>query len=72
MEVACPIAATPAPAYRADETGPHDDKDLYRERPLIEWTINQPKRFRRGATRSDTVASSYLVSVTFAMIVEWL
>jgi len=59
--------------YRVDEMGPHDyDRDLYRERPLIERTINRLKRFRRIATRYDTLASSYLAMVTITMILEWL
>lgn len=32
--------------YRADEPGPHDyDRELYRERPIIERTINRIKRY---------------------------
>jgi len=59
--------------YRKDEMGPHDyDKDLYRERPKIEQTINRLKRFRRVATRADKLATSYLAMVTLAMILEWL
>jgi transposase len=59
--------------YRADEMGPHEyDRDLYRERPIIERTINRLKRFRRVATRYDKLASSYLAMVTITMILEWL
>jgi len=59
--------------YREDEMGPHlYDRDLYRERPVIERTINRLKRFRRIATRYDKLATSYMALVTIAMILEWL
>ena len=59
--------------YREDEMGPREyDRDLYRERPLIERTINRLKRFRRVATRYDKLAASYLALVAIAMILEWL
>jgi transposase len=59
--------------YREDEIGPHEyDRDLYRERPVIEQTINRLKRFRRVATRYETLDASYLAMVTIAMILEWL
>jgi transposase len=35
-------------------------------------TINRLKRYRRIATRSDKLASSYLAMVTLACILEWL
>jgi transposase len=58
---------------RADETGPNDyDRDLYRERAVIEQTINRLKRFRRVATRYEKRAATYLAMVTIAMILEWL
>jgi transposase len=59
--------------YREDEMGPHEyDRALYRERPVIERTINRLKRFRRVATRYDKLAASYLAMVTLASILEWL
>lgn len=59
--------------YREDEMGPHAyDRELYRERPVIEQTINRLKRFRRVATRYEKLAASYLAMVTLAMILEWL
>lgn len=58
---------------RRDESGANDyDRALYRERPVIEQTINRLKRFRRVATRYDKLATSYLAMVTIAMILEWL
>ena len=59
--------------YREDEMGSHDyDRAAYRERSLIERTINRLKRYRRIATRYDILASSYLAMVTIACILEWL
>ncbi len=59
--------------YREDEMGPHlYDRALYRERPVIERTINRLKRFRRIATRYDKLATNYLAMVTIAVILEWL
>jgi len=59
--------------YRVDEMGPHMyNRALYRERPIIERTINRLKRFRRVATRYEKLASSYLAMVTIAMILEWV
>ncbi len=58
---------------RKDETGPNVyDQDLYRERPMIERTINRLKRFRRVATRFEKRAVNYLAMVTITMILEWL
>lgn len=58
---------------RKDELGPNEyDHARYRERSIIERTINWLKRFRRVATRSDKLASSYLAMVTIAMMLEWL
>lgn len=58
---------------RTDEGGPNDyDQDLYRERPMIERTLNRLKRYRRIATRYEQLASSYLTMVTLACILEWL
>ena len=58
---------------RAAEAGSHDsDREAYRERPVIERTINRLKRYRRIATRYAKLASSYLAMVTLACILEWL
>ncbi len=58
---------------RKDEDGPNDyDREAYRERPMIERTINRLTRYRRIATRYEQLASSYLTMVTLACILEWL
>lgn len=59
--------------YRENEMGPRTyDRALYRERSLIERTINRLKRFRRVATRFEKRSASSLAMVTIAMILEWL
>lgn len=59
--------------YRANESGPKEyDREAYRERPIIERTINRLKRYRRIATRYDKLAETYLAMVTIASILEWL
>ena len=46
------------------------DREMYRERPLIERAINRLNRFRRIATRYEQMASSYLAMVTVACILK--
>ena len=48
------------------------DKDLYKERNLIERLFNKLKNFRRVATRYDKTASAYLAFVMVAVICLWL
>ena len=56
-----------------NETGPDDyDERAYRERNIVERTINRLKRYRRVATRYEKLAASYLAMVTIACILEWL
>lgn len=42
------------------------DKDLYKERNMIERMFNKLKHFRRVATRYDKTASAYLAFVLLA------
>jgi transposase len=59
--------------YRDNESGPKaDDRDAYRERPIIDRTITRLKRYRRIATRYEKLAATYLAMVTIACILEWL
>ena len=48
------------------------DKDLYKERNLIERMFNKIKNFRRVATRYDKTAAAYLAFVVVAGIYLWL
>jgi transposase len=45
---------------------------LYRERNVVERTINRLKRYRRIATRYEKLASRYQAMITFACIMEWI
>jgi transposase len=59
--------------YRDDEAGDHAyDREAYRERPMIERTINRLKRYRRIPTRYEKLARSYEAMLTMAMILEWI
>ncbi|MBD0391041.1 transposase, partial [Wolbachia endosymbiont of Pentalonia nigronervosa] len=48
------------------------DKELYKERNLIERMFNKLKNFRRVATRYDKLAISFLSFVHIASIYLWL
>jgi transposase len=48
------------------------DKDLYKERNLMERMFNKLKHFRRVATRYNKTASAYLGFVLLAGICIWL
>jgi transposase len=66
-------AIEPVIPKRSDESGPDDyDRAAYRERSLIECTINRLKRYRRIATRYEKLAASYLAMMNVASILEWL
>jgi len=48
------------------------DKELYKERNLIERMFNKMKHFRRVATRYDKLAVAYLSFVFISGIYLWL
>jgi transposase len=48
------------------------DKEIHRQRNLMERCVLRLKQFRRVATRYDKRASSYLAFVTLAAIMIWL
>jgi len=47
------------------------DRRLYRERNVIERTINRLKDFRRIATRFDRNLKSYLAALCIVAVVIW-
>jgi transposase len=49
----------------------HFDKEAYRQRNVVERTINRLKQFRRVATRYEKRALSYKAMLTVAAIVLW-
>jgi transposase len=58
---------------KSNRKKPRDfDKNLYKERNLIERMFNKLKHFRRVATRYDKTASAFLAFVTIAGIFLWL
>lgn len=48
------------------------DKDLYKERNIIERMFNRLKQFRRVATRYDKRARNYLAFIHIAATSLWL
>jgi transposase len=48
------------------------DRDLYRERNVVERLVGRLKEYRRIATRYDKLAASYLAFVQLAAIRIWL
>ena len=58
---------------RSDQPdNPDFDREVYRERNLIERLVGKLKRFRRVATRYDELAPHYLAFVQLASIMVWL
>ena len=48
------------------------DKDLYKERNLVERMFNKLKQFRRIATRYDKTALSFFAFLIIAAICLWI
>ena len=48
------------------------DREVYRQRNLVERFFNKLKHFRRIATRYDKLARNYLAAVTLASVRLWL
>jgi transposase len=58
---------------RSDQPdNPDFDREVHRERNLIERLVGKLKRFRRVATRYDKLAPHYLAFVQLASIMVWL
>ena len=58
---------------KADEVpDPAFDRAAYRERNVVERTINRLKQWRRIATRYEKRAANYQAMLTIAAIVLWL
>ena len=64
------IAVIPPKANR--KTLREYDKELYKERNLIERLFNKIKHFRRVATRYDKTALSFMSFINIAAIYLWL
>jgi transposase len=48
------------------------DKDIYKERHLVECCFNMLKQFRRIATRYEKTARNFLAMITIAAVTLWL
>jgi transposase len=60
------------PTKANEEPDPTFDRAAYRERNVVERTINWLKQFRRVATRYEKCATYYAAMVTLAAILLWL
>ena len=60
------------PRKSNERHGGRHDGLVYRERNLVERTINRLKQFRRVATRYEKQGENYLAMVTIAAILMWL
>jgi transposase len=47
-------------------------REIYRQRNIVERTINRLKQFRRIATRYEKLAANYTAMLTIAIILLWL
>ncbi len=48
------------------------DKELYKERHLVECCLNKLKQYRRVSARFDKLAARYLAFLKFAATLIWL
>lgn len=48
------------------------DKDIYKERHLVECCFNKLKHFRRIATRYEKTARNFLAMIAIAAVALWL
>ena len=65
------IGAVIARKSNEKRAGRFFDKEAYRERNVVERTINRLKQFRRVATRYEKRAVNYKAMLTIAAIVLW-
>ncbi len=73
IEAAEAVNAEPVIPPRSNRKTPREyDKELYKERNLIERMFNKIKHFRRVATRYDKLAIAFLSFVHIAGIFLWL
>ena len=72
-EAVAAMKATAVIPNNPSRTAKHPfDRQLYKERQLIECCFSKLKQFRRVATRFEKTARNYLSVVTLAAIVLWL
>lgn len=65
--------AIPVIPPRSNRKTPRDyDKDIYKERNLVERLFQQLKEYRRVATRYERLALNYMTMLSLASILIWL
>ncbi|NEU24692.1 IS5 family transposase [Paenibacillus polymyxa] len=60
------------PGKKNRRVPPKYDRDIYKERHLVECFFNKVKKYRRLATRYDKLACTFKAFLTLASIVVWL
>ncbi len=60
------------PQLSSERTRRRFDKEIYRERNVVERLMNRLKQWRRVATRYEKRAVNYEAMVTLAAIMEYL
>jgi transposase len=65
--------ATPVIPPRSNRKTPRDyDKDIYKERNLVERLFQKLKGYRRVATRYERLALNYMTMLSLVSILIWL
>ncbi|GGA40889.1 hypothetical protein GCM10010917_27680 [Paenibacillus physcomitrellae] len=66
-------SATPVIPNKENRRKPRKwDKEIYKERHLIECFFNKVKNYRRLVTRFDKKADTFMAFLTLASIMVWL
>ena len=60
------------PPHPSRARAPAYDRDLYKERHLVECFFSRIKQFRRIATRYEKTARNFLAMITIACAMVWL
>jgi transposase len=73
VEIIQGIGATPVIPPRSNRKAPRVyDKDIYKERNLVERLFQKLKQYRRVATRYERLAVNYMTMLTLVSILIWL
>jgi len=67
------VRATPVIPPRSNRITPRDyDKEIYKERNLVERLFQKLKEYRRVATRYERLAVNYMTTLSLASVLIWL